>query len=351
MKSTHQNPFNGLVEVSEARRKFLDEWFFERALDLKLRSIEDADDRADAADDEEAVADWPEPAAFDKAIEVGDIRLLSGSMTVDPVRLAYVGVLEVDGLYALVAPFSSYQHPASKGEWLTGIDATPLRVMQLWNAQPMPVALLARSWKVENFTESELANARELYRHTVAGTWPPADLREMIGLAIHSPDDVRVDYQEEELEMFTPIRAEVFRLQQMLEEHVDFVRTQKVADLIRGWRRPVLAAAADGSLVVPVILLRADGTELSLTAQRLDHGYESGEGYDSRWEIHGWPGIVPGLPVYAYANRKALAEGAEPLAFDVTFGADGNRVVFQGELESDFKKLSSTELVLLVREV
>jgi len=351
MKSTRQNPFNGLVEVSDTRRKFLDEWLFERALDLKLRSIEEADERADAVADGEAVADWPEPAAFDKAIEVGDIRLLSGSLTTDPLRMAYVGVLEVEGMYALVAPFSIYDYPASKGEWLTGIDATPLHVLQLWNAQPVPVLMLAKSWKVGSFTREELASARTLYRHTVAGTWPPAELRESIGLAIHSPDDVRVDYQDEELEMFAPLRASTFRLQQELEEHADYIRSRGVMTLIREWKPPVLAAAADGTVIAPVLLLRADGTECSLTAERLEHSYEPGEGYDSRWMIRGWTDAVPGLPVFAYASREALAQGGEALAFDATYGAEGNRVVFQGEREDEFAQLSAKELVLLVREV
>ena len=257
MKSPSDILSHGLIEVSEKRSGYLREWRRERAIDKALRDGDDA-----SPETPEGTTDAPELAKFarpfDTAIQAGDIRLLSSKLLTQE-RLAYVAVLEVnlrEG-YALVAPFSPYDNPACKDEWLTGLNASPLKVLQLWNAQPVPFFALYRSWRCCGFSEAKLETARALYACWVSGKWPTGELREQIGLAIHDPEDDRLVYQREEMSVFALLRT---RLATWL------ATCDKVAAGVNDSKQPlfpVSLAAGDGSISAVGVVLDPTGKKIA----------------------------------------------------------------------------------------
>ena len=199
------------LNVSPERRRFLQEWLLERRVDERAKAVEAAEQPAAAAAMVSGDCAMPAARAFDP-LRVGDVRLLRRFLTTDE-RLAYVAVLSIDaeeGL-AVIAPFSKYAWPATRHEWLTGIDSRPLRVLQLWNAHPIPLPALAKSWRACALTAEELEKAKRLYAHAVGGTWPEPELRESVGLAVYSFNDVRLRYQDEEIAAYNPVRALFYR--------------------------------------------------------------------------------------------------------------------------------------------
>lgn len=344
-----------LVEVSERRQEFLRSWYVERAINLDLRNLESQKDEGDSGTP--VVLDgMPQSSSrvasgnYDLAVRKGDVRLLRREATTDPYRFAYVAVLELhyaEGV-ALVAPFSPYSSPATKGEWLTGFAATPLRVLQLWNVQSMPIFMLAMSWRCCGLTAEEVSNACEVYRHHNAGTWPQGDLRESIGLAVHNPDDPRVEYQEEELELYAPIRGAVYELVARVEEprcvarHVWFETPY--------FKQPLLAAD-DGSVQALTAVLDRYGNLIeALSSRCLVHYGQSDvdEPWQSIWCLEGWKQALPGLPVFAYASKEESVEGALPIAVGFTQGKGGDNILFEGYDSDVFDRLSRSELAFVV---
>jgi uncharacterized protein YifN (PemK superfamily) len=213
--STSDLPVFKLAHVSDERKKFLLRWRLERKLDLALRKqkvAEGCQTKNPGSVKENAISIRP----FDKFVCLGDIRLLRRSDVQDHGRLLYVLVLYVrnDNFTSVVVPFSTYSVPCCKDEWLTGLAGEPLKVLQFWNAQPVPTYCLAQSWKVEKLDRDRLEAAKTLYAHAISGTWPQGELRKKIGLAILNPHDERLAYQHEELVHFEVLRSRLFRLQQ-----------------------------------------------------------------------------------------------------------------------------------------
>lgn len=348
-------PFN-LSAVSGRRQAFLREWRRERAIDFQLQ-------RADVPPSDtgsgpitnvsQPSCEQPRPRPYEVQVSPGEIRLLGPGAVANPFRFAYVAVLDTypDQGIALAAPFSPYASPATKDEWLTGLESTPLRVLQLWNAIPIPLFSLARSWRCCTLTKDELKSARELYRHTVAGTFATSSLREQTGLAIHDPADERLAYQAEEQALYAPLREALFNLQSAAETP-PAAKLRDGALWLRDGGRQVTAevrfAAGSGDVYAQAVLLPQDNVpERKFIALRLSRSRADSGEWESRWKVQEWPDAIPGLPVCAYTG--AAADGL-PVASSFTRG-DGDLVLFQGSDPVVFEQLGRPDLWLVIREV
>lgn len=206
MNTTNTTKSVSLSSVSDRRKDFLRQWRVERHLDLLLRGKSPRSEKPVSGPFEEMVR------PFDRGVKEGDVRLLQMNCSSQFGRLLYVAVLyKRHNGTAVVAPFSRYGFPATKDEWLTGFSATPLLVLQLWNALPVPLSVLKESWRDERFTKHQLATAQDLYGHALRGSWPKVERRNDIGLAILDPDDERLAYQKEELTSLTPLRDMLYK--------------------------------------------------------------------------------------------------------------------------------------------
>lgn len=172
---------------SEHHRRQLAEWLAERALDLEL---------ADPAP--------PAPPAsalrYDVshgAPEPGEIYLARPSAHAgEPV---YVLVLEVLESGILVVPFGRYATPAVPGEWRSGIDAAPLRVLCGWNSRAVAVARLLPG-AVKRIGAAPLSEHRLLHEAVGAGVPLAPHLAERRGPPLVHPADPRYVYLDEERE-------------------------------------------------------------------------------------------------------------------------------------------------------
>lgn len=182
-------------------------------------------------------------APFDRDLQVGQIRILHGGMFPEMRRPMHVAILSewpaaeapldegvrqtsrfsrnivplppsrrglsessealVEEKSYLVSPFSDYSEPATTTEWLTGLEADPLRVLCLWNTRDYPAEWLELGWKVGELTPQELADAREVFRHALTGVPLSDRLRQQVGAPIFHSRDPRLAYQEEEARLFT----------------------------------------------------------------------------------------------------------------------------------------------------
>lgn len=196
-----------MVEVSENRINYLKQWRKARSLEREIARSSASDRVGEHLDETER----EEPLGmkmkdFTSVVCAGDIRLLPDDLTVHAAVPRYVAVLSTRSRgIAICAPFSCYSVPATKDEWLTGLKSPCLRVLQIWNAQPCAVSCIARSWKVATLDDKRLSRALMLYKHSVSHTFPAADDREDIGVAVVSEKDERNDYMAEEYTEFSPL--------------------------------------------------------------------------------------------------------------------------------------------------
>lgn len=182
-------------------------------------------------------------APFDKDLQVGQIRILHGGMFPEMRRPMHVAILSewpaaeapldegvrqasrfsrnivplslsrrglsessgdsVEEKSYLVSPFGDYSEPATTTEWLTGLEAVPLRVLCLWNTRDYPAKWLELGWEVGELKPQELADAREVFRHALTGVPLSDHLRQQVGAPIFHPHDPRLAYQEEEARQFS----------------------------------------------------------------------------------------------------------------------------------------------------
>lgn len=381
-----QRPFT-LNIVSDRRKHFLSEWSRERAIEKQLCATHVAPESTSEEQSDLFTVKVPKARAFDFNVKPGDVRLLSPGQITDERRLAYIAVLDLhdeDG-FALVAPFSKYAYPAVKDEWLTGLDSTPLRVLQLWNATPMPRFLLAQSWRCCSLTDVELVTARDLYRHAIAGTWPEAGVREQTGLAIHDPSDERLAYQEEELAIYAPIKGTLYRLLNQMENAptayfkegtLSFTSASKkfappaLPPMVAGLVAPAslkvalltaknvfktfslrslqLASAQDGETLAQVTLLCKDGSTQQLFARQISHDSSVTE-WESRWVVEQRDFLLPGLPVFAYSS-KSCKESA-PISTTFTGGETGLLLRFVGTDLETYEQFKQPDLWFIIQEV
>ena len=90
-------------------------------------------------------------------LRAGDIVLLPPDGEVSSARPVYVALLvaKADGNW-LCAPFSRFSTPAMEGEYATGRNFDPLKVVCAWNAGNLPQTMLARGWLVERLGAADL---------------------------------------------------------------------------------------------------------------------------------------------------------------------------------------------------
>jgi hypothetical protein len=345
--STSKLPAFKVAQASEARKQFLLRWRLERKLDLALR-MQQAEEGCLAMVAEAGAGYTQNLRPFDTSVCVGDIRLLRQSDVQEPGRLLYVLVLYVrnDNLTSVVVPFSTYSTPCCKDEWLTGLDGEPLKVLQFWNAQPVPTFALAQSWRVGVLDEQRISTAQELYSHAISGTWPQGELREKVGLAILNPGDERLAYQHEELAQFTKLRNRLFTLQQTATLQAKravafdtkgaftFVKEKKT------FKQPERLAASSGDVFAEVHLCQEEKVVASLRAKRETDATTQ----TFHWHIVGnKEHLLPGLPACLYGNnpkKPLLAQGQTEL--------DGSVITFKLATPAAFTRVLKSAFVRIV---
>ena len=335
---------NHEITASDTRKAFLKLWYQERALDLKLRPNSTVPPICGPVKQPWAPAD-----SYNGEVNPGDIRLLPDEWVSDPTKATYVAILQVDkplGI-ALVSPFSPYVTPATNTEWLTGIHARALRVLQLWNTQPFPLRAIAQSWLVGPLSGDKLDRAQKLYACCIAGQYPAASDREDIGLGIVDLSDDRCKYQEEEFLNLAPLHASMDRLLEKLE-----CASQPVFDIARRFAhnpQPLMAAAADGDVRCCLLVKGADESGLLRATRTAVIPGGSGE-WSVGWNlgaIQKFDGkLSAGMPVYAFTERGA----GEHVAGGIVFRSGDDYVTYFEGAEGDgiFEKVSSSNLLLIV---
>jgi hypothetical protein len=126
----------------------------------------------------------------------GDIGLLYPTPPAPPV---YTLILECTGdRNFLICPFSRFAEPATPGEWSTGSQAIPLRVLCLWNSLVATSTVLEQGWHSGRLSQPQLDSALELHEHLNSSAplalVDPSDL----GPPLIHPADPRWLYLEEE---------------------------------------------------------------------------------------------------------------------------------------------------------
>ncbi len=172
---------------TEHHRRQLAAWLAERALDRQL---------AEPAAPETSAS----PLRYDApqgSPQPGEIYLARPS-TEDwgPV---YVLVVEAEASGIQIVPFGRYATPAVPGEWRSGMEAAPLRVLCGWNSRAVAVARLLPG-VVKRIGAKPLAENRLLCEAVGAGVPPPAHLAERLGPPLVHPADPRYAYLDEERE-------------------------------------------------------------------------------------------------------------------------------------------------------
>lgn len=170
---------------SSSPRETLAAWLAERALDQSL-----ADD-APPLSLRRAVR-YDEPAATPKP---GEVYLLRPAETGwGPV---YVLVLESETAGWRVIPFGRYATPAVPGEWATGLDAVPLRVLCPWNSRVVrPEVLLPGV--VKRMAPKRLVDFVSMYRHIMTRETLAKKISTLLGPPLIHPADPRYAYLDEE---------------------------------------------------------------------------------------------------------------------------------------------------------
>lgn len=138
---------------------------------------------------------------------IGQIRLLRpAGLELRQARPVYVLLLCMDGGAHWVAPFSRFANPAVPGEWATGVESAPLRVLCLWNARLAPVQSLQAGWPAGSLPAAGVARALEVWRHVRdgglrEGAWQAAVGASGLGPPLEHPLDPRHEYLQEEREL------------------------------------------------------------------------------------------------------------------------------------------------------
>jgi hypothetical protein len=170
-----------------SHRETLAAWLAERAMDQTL-----ADD-APRFSFRRAVR-YDEPAVTPKP---GEVYLLRPAETGwGPV---YVLVLEPSQVGWRVIPFGRYATPAVPGEWATGFDAVPLRVLCAWNSRVVrPEVLLPGV--VKRVAPPRFAGCVSMYRQITTHEPLTKKASVLLGPPLIHPADPRYAYLDEERE-------------------------------------------------------------------------------------------------------------------------------------------------------
>ena len=187
-----------MIPIPEAQRQNSANWFAEWELEKRLDSL-DADARPEgiSAADRSAFS-WRAAASpmEDPFPKPGHIRLLSHKQApraVDPLYVAVISRWESGML--LVAPFSGYQSPATRGELSTGRPESQLAVLCPWCACSVSPFLLAQSWYIGKLSSAMMKSAWGVFRHAATGAPIPKNIEARVGAPIVHPLDPRIRYQ------------------------------------------------------------------------------------------------------------------------------------------------------------
>ncbi len=164
-------------------------------------------------------------SSFDTKLAVGQIRIMTSAVTLEPKHIPFVAIL---GRWTesswLVAPFSRFTIPAVRGEMLTGIDYDFHAVLQCWNAKIIPSILLQKSWKCGELPEQVRIDAYDLFRHLATNTPLMETFQSAIGPALTDPLDFRNDYMAEDKEQFQPLDNRIAMVNQIAASNFEAIQ-------------------------------------------------------------------------------------------------------------------------------
>lgn len=194
--------------IDEKRRAFKDAFCAEYEIRERLAQVPD-DPELEVESSPEADAEARAECArhirpFNKEIAAGEVRVLSGTE-----RLTYVLVARKwDAASWLVVPFSDYSAPATEDELLMKVDGgLGTQVAQLWNARSLTTATLSKSWLVETLATDVVQDVLSAWQSTVGVAELSDDQRARTGWHIERRDDVRIAYQDSEVQNFADLDA------------------------------------------------------------------------------------------------------------------------------------------------
>lgn len=187
-----------MIPVPEAQRQNAVKWFAEWNLEKQLEKMdaETGSEKISAVHD--VGSPWRAAAnpMEDPLPKPGHIRLLTDSQAPRAVVPQYVAVLSRwEGGMLLVAPFSGYQFPATRGELSTSRPEPQLAVLCPWCAFSVSPFLLAQSWYIGKLSSATMKSAWKVFRHAATGAPIPKELDVCVGVPIVHPLDPRIRYQ------------------------------------------------------------------------------------------------------------------------------------------------------------
>lgn len=184
-------------EERAQQRERLARWLLEWRLDQALASGQRVTEAPAPTDDFAGATDAP--LESEPAPATGQIRLLAPVGEATAARPRLVAVIECDAQGRwLVAPFGRFADPALSGEWATGRDQLPLRVLCLWNARWVGADSVRLGWVVGQLTPEERAAAQAVLAAGGDTASLPDALRAQVGPPLGHPDDPRLVYRERE---------------------------------------------------------------------------------------------------------------------------------------------------------
>ncbi|HNS80444.1 MAG TPA: hypothetical protein PKM67_03190 [Kiritimatiellia bacterium] len=183
-------PSHNIVPRPARQRRQLAEWLAERAIDQKLRDLDEVP--ADQA--------CGPPVRYIQASEIrsGDIHILKPVPSAKSFGPVYVLLLLLEENSRMLAvPFSRYASPAVPGECLTGLRAVPLRTLCCWNARPVREAQLLPGY-VKRLAGGKLEELRRKCGHVLYNQPVDVRLTRGFGPPVAHPADPRYAYLDEE---------------------------------------------------------------------------------------------------------------------------------------------------------
>lgn len=141
---------------------------------------------------------------FDWQVRKGELRMLSQTE-----NLTYGVVLPWDWSHSLFVPFSHSAHPASDQEFYSENQERGAfqQVFQVWNARTVNNTLLARSWVMDEISETDMSRLNLFLKNLWLGETLPQELVDLSGLPLQEKD-IRHKFIRRELENFSALDAE-----------------------------------------------------------------------------------------------------------------------------------------------
>ena len=236
------------------QRERLSKWLQEWRIDQELREPpgEALPIRSDSGWGDEAIGDqerreWVTAFENEPPPTPGQVRLVSAEFFRKDDRPLYIAILsEWEQGMLLIAPFSRFAEPATTGELKLDRPDGPLQVLSLWNAHSVDEAPLKRSWLVDQLSDEERDHAWNILQHITTGATVSADLAMRCGPPVSHPEDPRIDYQEQEIELVAFL-ADAERSQAEPQNLIPFP-----VEIRDAYEKSVSAVAADSAKSDPV---------------------------------------------------------------------------------------------------